>query len=155
MGHQNVFLKYINFYCQLYLNTWRRKWQPTPVFLPGESHVDRRAWLAIVHGVTRVGHGLVTKPPNHHTSVNLRKKKENAICLSLSLSLSFSICSPPWNDLSESHLQTERVTSPDTWSATALILDFLTSRTLRNKWAKNEWIDSHYQIKHGQICYRR
>ena len=22
---------------------WRRKWQPTPVFLPGESH-GRRAW---------------------------------------------------------------------------------------------------------------
>ena len=22
-------------------NFWRRKWQPTPVFLPGESHVER------------------------------------------------------------------------------------------------------------------
>ena len=29
---------------------WRRKWQPTPVFLPGEF-MDRRAWWAIVHGV--------------------------------------------------------------------------------------------------------
>ena len=27
---------------------WRREWQPTPVFLPGESHV-RGAWQAIVH----------------------------------------------------------------------------------------------------------
>ena len=27
---------------------WRRAWQPTPVFLPGESH-DRGAWWAIVH----------------------------------------------------------------------------------------------------------
>ena len=26
--------------------SWRRKWQPTPVFLPGES-MDRGAWQAI------------------------------------------------------------------------------------------------------------
>ena len=31
---------------------WRRKWQPTPGFLPGESH-GRGAWWATVHGVTR------------------------------------------------------------------------------------------------------
>ena len=30
---------------------WRRKWQPTPVFLPGESH--RRAWWAAVYGVAQ------------------------------------------------------------------------------------------------------
>ena len=30
---------------------WRRKWHPTPVFLPGESH--RGAWRATVHGVTK------------------------------------------------------------------------------------------------------
>ena len=32
---------------------WRRKWQPTAVFLPGESH-GRGAWRVIVHGVLRV-----------------------------------------------------------------------------------------------------
>ena len=34
---------------------WRRKWQPTPVFLPGES----QGWgslVAAVYGVTQVGH---------------------------------------------------------------------------------------------------
>ena len=31
---------------------WRRKWQPTPVFLPGES-MDRGAWWAPVDGVTK------------------------------------------------------------------------------------------------------
>ena len=31
---------------------WRRKWQPTPVFLP-ENFMDIGAWWAIVHGVTR------------------------------------------------------------------------------------------------------
>ena len=39
---------------------WRRKWQPTPVFLYGKSSIlawkspmDREAWLATVHGVTK------------------------------------------------------------------------------------------------------
>ena len=33
---------------------WRRKWQPTPVFLPGESHGQRRtAWWAAVYGVAK------------------------------------------------------------------------------------------------------
>ena len=43
--------------------TWRRKWQPTPVFLPGKSHGQR----STVHAVAGVGHDLVTKPPppNH------------------------------------------------------------------------------------------
>ena len=34
---------------------WRKAWQPTPVFLPGEFHV-RGAWLATLHGSQRVGH---------------------------------------------------------------------------------------------------
>ena len=31
---------------------WRRKWQPTPVFLP-EDPVDRGAWWFTVHGVAK------------------------------------------------------------------------------------------------------
>ena len=31
---------------------WRREWQPTPVFLPGESH-GRRSLVAPVHGVAK------------------------------------------------------------------------------------------------------
>ena len=31
---------------------WRRKWQPTPVFLPGESQ-GRGAWWAAVHWVAQ------------------------------------------------------------------------------------------------------
>ena len=30
---------------------WRRKWQPTPIFLPGKSHGE--AWRATVHGVAK------------------------------------------------------------------------------------------------------
>ena len=38
---------------------WRRKWQPTPVFMPGESLLDRGAWQVTVHRVARVRHDLV------------------------------------------------------------------------------------------------
>ena len=31
---------------------WRRAWQPTPVFLPGESH-GQRGLVATVRGVTK------------------------------------------------------------------------------------------------------
>ena len=42
---------------------WRRKWQPAPVFLPGESHGQRSLTGYTVHGVARIGHNLATKPP--------------------------------------------------------------------------------------------
>ena len=32
---------------------WRRKWQPIPVFLPGESHGQRSLVGYIVHGVAK------------------------------------------------------------------------------------------------------
>ena len=41
---------------------WRRRWQPTPVFLPGKSHGQRS--LASSMGfmeLQRAGHGLATK----------------------------------------------------------------------------------------------
>ena len=31
--------------------SWRRKWQPTPAFLPGKFHGQRSFWWATVHGV--------------------------------------------------------------------------------------------------------
>ena len=33
--------------------SWRRKWQPTPVSLPGYNPMNRGAWRATVHGVTK------------------------------------------------------------------------------------------------------
>ena len=58
---------------------WRRKWQPTSVFLPGKSH-GQEAWQATVHGVARVRHDLATKPPNHNMFMvkmgNTEKNKE-------------------------------------------------------------------------------
>ena len=34
---------------------WRRKWQATPVFLPGESHGQRSMRRATAHGITNGG----------------------------------------------------------------------------------------------------
>ena len=40
---------------------WRRKWQPTPVFLPGKSHGQRSLAGYSPWGHKRFWHGLVTK----------------------------------------------------------------------------------------------
>ena len=46
---------------------WGRKWQPTPVFLPGESHGGARQ--ATVHGATRVGLDSVNNHHHHHKNI--------------------------------------------------------------------------------------
>ena len=46
---------------------WRRKWQPTPVILPGES-MDRGAWQATVHGVAKSQAWL----SNYHSLIPMR-----------------------------------------------------------------------------------
>ena len=40
---------------------WRRKWQPTPVFLPGKSHGQRKLVDYSPWGRERSGHDVVTK----------------------------------------------------------------------------------------------
>ena len=42
---------------------WRRKWQPTPVFLPGKSHGQRRLAGYSPWGRKRVRPDLVPTPP--------------------------------------------------------------------------------------------
>ena len=38
---------------------WRRKWQPTPALLPGESPwTEERGWLPGLPGAARVRHDL-------------------------------------------------------------------------------------------------
>ena len=44
------------------IHIWRRKWQPSSVFLPGNP-MDRRAWWAIVHGITK------ELDPTEHTRI--------------------------------------------------------------------------------------
>ena len=49
---------------------WRRKWLHTPVFLPGKFQ-GQRSLAGYGHGVTTVGHDLVTKPRHHCTCETL------------------------------------------------------------------------------------
>ena len=48
---------------------WRRKWQPTPVFLPGKSHGQRSLVGHSPWGHKRIGHSLVTKQQQQHKSL--------------------------------------------------------------------------------------
>ena len=47
---------------------WRRKWQRTPVFLPGKSHHQRSLAGYTGHGVTRFRHDGETKQQQQITS---------------------------------------------------------------------------------------
>ena len=47
--------------------TWRREWQPTPVFLPGKFHGQRSLAVWQFKGPQKVGHDQVTE----HTHIYL------------------------------------------------------------------------------------
>ena len=50
---------------------WRRKWQPTPVFLPGKSHGQKSLAGYSPWGCKRVGWNLVTKQQQRFFKKNL------------------------------------------------------------------------------------
>ena len=49
---------------------WRRKWQPTPVFLPGESR-DSGAWWAAIYGVAQSRTRLKQLSKNNNNNINV------------------------------------------------------------------------------------
>ena len=58
---------------------WRRKWQPTPVFSPGESHGMRN---------------LVGYSPQSHKESDVTEQSTHSICFRLKISQSFPLTSP-------------------------------------------------------------
>ena len=58
---------------------WRRKWQPAPVYLPGESHGQRSLAGLQPTGSQRVGHNLVNK-----TTISQRYGLQNFFMISSS-----------------------------------------------------------------------
>ena len=50
---------------------WRRKWQPTPVFLPGKLYGQRSLVGYSTGGSQRVGQDLATKPPKRESYEHL------------------------------------------------------------------------------------
>ena len=58
---------------------WRRKWQPTPVFLPGESHGQSGLAGYNPQG-DRIGHDLATKQ-QQTGSVSLEDRTRSDTCM--------------------------------------------------------------------------
>ena len=65
---------------------WRRKWQPTPVFLPEKSHGER-SLAGYSPWVTRVGHSLATEHHHHKTTT-----------------IHSDLCGLRWNEIKELHI---------------------------------------------------
>ena len=61
---------------------WRRKWQPTPVFLPGETQ-GRGSWWAAVYGVTQSRTLLKwlssSSKKKHQSSISLCTKRKGHV----------------------------------------------------------------------------
>ena len=57
---------------------WKRKWQPTPVFLPGKSHGQWRLAACSPSG-RRVKHNLATKEPQQSWIFKLLSLSELSI----------------------------------------------------------------------------
>ena len=54
---------------------WRRRWQPTPVFLPGKLH-EQRSLAGKVHGITKE-HNSTCRHENVLEIIQEKKKKKN------------------------------------------------------------------------------
>ena len=57
---------------------WRRTWQPTPVFLPGESQ-GRGAWWAAVYGVSQSRTRLKRLSGSGSSSPRVRKRPQRTL----------------------------------------------------------------------------
>ena len=55
---------------------WRRKWQPSPVFLAGKSHGQRSLEGPSPWGLKRVGHDLAKLNNNLYNGIPLSNKEE-------------------------------------------------------------------------------
>jgi len=58
------FLQEIHLYICICINTGEGNGNPLQ-YSCLENTMDRRAWRATIHGLARVEHNLVTKPPPH------------------------------------------------------------------------------------------
>ena len=55
---------------------WRRKWQPTPVFLAGKSHGQRSLAGSSPWSRKKAGHNLATKQQQQKKDYNLLNEQE-------------------------------------------------------------------------------
>ena len=77
--HKNWHLKYLfpnnilhRYWKKTICTHWRRKWQPTPVLLPGKFH-GRRSLVGYSPWDCRVGHDWATSLTHSHAHIHKRK----------------------------------------------------------------------------------
>ena len=80
---------------------WRRKWQPTPVFLPGEFHRQRSLGGLQSMGSQRVGHDWSDLTHMHAVSLGHQKTRIPNDFPSQSHSAWFSSSLRPWGHCSK------------------------------------------------------
>ena len=127
---------------------WRRKWQPTPVFLPGESQ-GRGAWWAAVYGVVQSRIRLKRLSSSSSSSRLPRRcsGKEFACWCRRHERLRFNLCirKIPWSG------KWQPLASP-LWTEDSDGLQSLESQTVRHNWGIEH---STAQREHGQERGRR
>ena len=74
--------------------SWRRKWQPTPVFSHGKFHGHKSLVGYSPYGWVRVGHDLVPPPPQQVRLVDLQTQHAQLIEF-------VAIYFIPWNNICE------------------------------------------------------
>ena len=98
---------------------WRRKWQPTPVFLPGESHGQRSLMGYSPWGLRRVGHDWIDLAAAAGFVEREKKEGNNPVTKKDSCFL----ISPSWQS------QCRIYSKPEYWSGTCHRTVFLGMKT--------------------------
>ena len=104
---------------------WRRKWQPTPVFLPGKSHGQRSLSGYSPWDHKRVGHGLSTKRQQQMEDCKVMKK----------VKVSSPVVS---NSLGSHGLRSTRLLCP--WILQARVLEWVAISFSRGSSWPRDWI---------------
>ena len=100
---------HLKFYPELFIS-WRRKWQPTPVFLPGKSHGQRNVSGLQSMGLRRIRHDWMTSLI-HFCKLRVSDLRIMQICLS-SVQFSRSVVSDSlWSHGTAAHQASLSITN--------------------------------------------
>ena len=73
---------------------WRRKWQPTPVFLPGKSHGQKSLVCYSPWGCRRVRQNQESKQQQHALLIRIKPNFSESVQFSLVAQSCLTLCDP-------------------------------------------------------------